>query len=653
MKNKTVIVHLGTAGCNVLARKAWSDNPDLVSGFGGKPVFFDLNDFFPLDAAKVPVALPAEAGVYFVDGDFFSGGAAMRREDWQARFPGCRLLAFFSLVRQDMALDAFFAWRCLCGMPCSPQGLAAKLPVIRMVDYAENLRGAFRLFGRENTWLHVDLSGKDPDGALDAFWRFAGLPAPGAGGLYPRPRMSLSLSRDFLRFIQICIPLAVTLQKAWDSPWIAHSQYFEEQNPRSFFSPEERRDFLAKFAASNAEAAAILGLERLFSDPAPEPDWEPFPGLTPEAAYGVAERLDRDFARARMAEFDAASVCYMTREQHLVRRALHDVCDGPSAFSPAPARHAAGPKLSVLTLAYNHARYITENIESVLAQRVNFPLQHIIADDGSNDGTRDIILKYAAKHPHIVPVFQKNRTYGAENLRVLFDMCRTEYAALCDGDDYFTDPLKLQSQADFLDEHKDCGMCFHPVRVIFQDGTGREPVVFPDPQTMPRGVRPFYYLIELVRWNFMQSNAVMYRWRFKDGLPGWFRTDLCPGDWYWHLLHAEQGKIGFINKTMSVYRRHSGGVYHLSDTDRPKHRARVGMKQLESYDVINKHFNRKYESILLELTDSVFAECFIYDTERAEEEGGAPVMEKMCDAYPEFAQHFIDTVTKGGGQKPG
>jgi hypothetical protein len=148
----------------------------------------------------------------------------------------------------------------------------------------------------------------------------------------------------------------------------------------------------------------------------------------------------------------------------------------------------------------------------------------------------------------------------------------------------------------------------------------------------------------------MQTNSVMYRWRFRNGLPDWFRTDLTPGDWYWHLLHAEMGKIAFINTEMSVYRRHEKGVYWLSEVDAIKHRALVGMRELEVYDVINKHFDRKFESILLDLTNGVFADCLLYDTRQKEEAGAEadtaeePVLNKLCDKYPDFARHFLDSL---------
>jgi hypothetical protein len=90
---------------------------------------------------------------------------------------------------------------------------------------------------------------------------------------------------------------------------------------------------------------------------------------------------------------------------------------------------------------------------------------------------------------------------------------RSPYVAICDGDDYFTDPLKLQLQADFLDAHKDCGLCFHVVRVVYEDFPEREHL-YPPVEQLPRGIRTFYYLSDLIKRNLIQTNSAMYRWRF-------------------------------------------------------------------------------------------------------------------------------------------
>ncbi len=302
---------------------------------------------------------------------------------------------------------------------------------------------------------------------------------------------------------------------------------------------------------------------------------------------------------------------------------------------------AEQPKVSVCTLTYNHALYIAECIEGVIAQQTDFPIRHIIADDCSNDGAQDIIRDYAARYPHIVPVFQKKCSYGPENVRAMFDLARTEYVALCDGDDYFSDPAKLQTQVDLLDANRDAGLCFHTVRVVYEYAQEQERI-YPPEEILPRGIRPFYYLVDLLRNNFIQTNSVMYRWRFRNGLPDWFRTNITPGDRFWHLLHAEEGKIAFINKVMSVYRRHEKSVFHLSEVDALKHRARFAIREIDVWDVINKHFNGKYESIIVDMVNHIFADCVLYDAQQ-EEKGviEEPMLHKLANKYPDFTRKFL------------
>lgn len=333
---------------------------------------------------------------------------------------------------------------------------------------------------------------------------------------------------------------------------------------------------------------------------------------------------------------DAIPVQYRNLEQHFIVRGFHEACGNILTKSQQP-------RLSVLTLTYNHAPFIAQNIESVLSQQTSFPIQHIIADDASEDGTQEIISQYAAQYANIIPIFQKKRTYGPGNVRTLFDFARTEYVAICDGDDYFTDPTKLQTQVDFLEQNNDCALCFHVVRVIYEDNPDRERF-YPPEELLPRGIRKFYYLSDLLKCNLIQTNSVVYRWRFSSGLPKWFRADCCPGDWYWHLLHAELGKIGFINKTMSVYRRHKQGIYYLSEVDRLKHRATMGLREIEFYNEVNIHFSRKYESILLDLINGVLADCLLYDIRNSADVSIAPVFPQLIEQFPQLVRHFLSSI---------
>ncbi len=294
--------------------------------------------------------------------------------------------------------------------------------------------------------------------------------------------------------------------------------------------------------------------------------------------------------------------------------------------------------LTVLTMTYNHEKYIAECMESVLAQKTSFPVQHIVLDHHSTDRTPEIISAYAEKYPSIRPVLLSCRRHK-ENVTGLFSRCRTKYAALCDGDDYFTDPLKLQKQVDFLENNLRCALCFHSVSVEFEDGEQKN-FTYPPQSLLPRGVRKEYYLADLFQGNFIQTNSVVYRWRFQDGLPKWFRPDLCPGDWYWHLLHAEKGKIGFLPEVMSVYRRHKNAVYSHAFISKVDHRRDNGMQELETYHVVNEHFEGRYFIRLAGFANGVFADFFKISTEEDDDS----LINQACEKYPYFANHFLQSL---------
>ena len=144
--------------------------------------------------------------------------------------------------------------------------------------------------------------------------------------------------------------------------------------------------------------------------------------------------------------------------------------------------HSGKSRIAIACTTYNHEKYIARAIESFLMQQVNEPFEIHICDDASTDNTQAIITAYQKKYPHIIKanLLRKNlwqKGYAISKY-VLFPAISAEYVALCEGDDYFTDPLKLQKQIDFLDKNKEYAICFHPVKVIHDNGKKTE--IFPD-----------------------------------------------------------------------------------------------------------------------------------------------------------------------------
>ena len=188
-------------------------------------------------------------------------------------------------------------------------------------------------------------------------------------------------------------------------------------------------------------------------------------------------------------------------------------------------------------------------IEGFLMQQTNFDYEIIIADDCSTDDTGKIIKEYEKKHPHVFNSLHRKKNMGAiPNLMEAMKHAKGEYIALCEGDDYWTNPQKLQKQVDFMDKNRDYSICFHPVKITFEDS--KETSIFPEDVSN-------LTLKRLVSANYIQTNSVLYRRQDYSQL----KDDVMPGDWYLHLFHAQFGKIGCINEAMSVYRRHSRGLW--------------------------------------------------------------------------------------------
>ena len=189
-----------------------------------------------------------------------------------------------------------------------------------------------------------------------------------------------------------------------------------------------------------------------------------------------------------------------------------------------------------------------------------------------------------------------------------------------------------------MEKQPECSLCFHPVNVIYEDGSPLR--IYPPTNLLPGGVRKFYTINDLLVANLIQTNSVMYRWRFREGLPDWFDATLIPGDWYWHLLHAELGLIGYLPEHMSIYRRHAASLYASAEGDQLKHYNLHGLKELHMYYQCNKHFSNRYYKEFYRLAKGVLANFVnIYI-----KSGDDTLLKKSCASYPDFAKDFLSQI---------
>ena len=252
-------------------------------------------------------------------------------------------------------------------------------------------------------------------------------------------------------------------------------------------------------------------------------------------------------------------------------------------------------RVTIATITYNQENYIRQALESFVSQKTNFEFSVIISDDCSTDGTSAIIQEFARQYPHIIfPVFHETNIGVQANYIETLSRIATEFAVICEGDDYFTDIKKLQKQVDYLDTHKEISLCFHPVNVIYE-GKKRSPSVFPS--NSYRFNKSLLTVDDLLKRNFIQTNSAMYRWRFTQNgsFESTFPKDILPCDHYLHLLHAQVGGIAYINGNMAVYRRHPSGIWDDSDKDERKFYLKYGIDIIGFYVNVLKNIAKDKE----------------------------------------------------------
>lgn len=213
------------------------------------------------------------------------------------------------------------------------------------------------------------------------------------------------------------------------------------------------------------------------------------------------------------------------------------------------------PTVSILCITYNQEKFISKTLDGFISQEADFSYEVLIHDDASTDNTRAIIDSYASKHPGIFKTFYEDENqYSKGTFDFVNDMFRAskgEYIAFCEGDDYWTDPQKLQKQVNFLRASTQYALCFHPVKIVYDDKSHEDIV-----SSVMNGTKK-YTLGELLKDNYIYTCSVMYRRADYKNLV----HSILPQDLYLHLYHAQNGKIGFLKDVMASYRKQPDGVW--------------------------------------------------------------------------------------------
>lgn len=239
--------------------------------------------------------------------------------------------------------------------------------------------------------------------------------------------------------------------------------------------------------------------------------------------------------------------------------------------------------MSISVVTFNQKDFIKQCLDGILMQQTDFNFEIILGEDESNDGTREICIEYANKYPDKIKLFLRSRkdvifingnATGRFNMIENLKACQGKYIALCEGDDYWNDPLKLQKQVDFMEANLDYNICFHDAS-IYNQNTHKI-----DEDALTRDVSDTTSVMDLVHGNYIHTPTVVFRNGFK--LPHWFKKSPL-GDWTLYMLIVKDGKIKKLNDTMAVYRVHSDSLWSSKSQKERNQNTYITMRLLYKY----------------------------------------------------------------------
>lgn len=264
------------------------------------------------------------------------------------------------------------------------------------------------------------------------------------------------------------------------------------------------------------------------------------------------------------------------------------------------------PLVSISCITYNHDPYIRQCLEGILMQECDFEYEILIHDDASTDGTSDIIREYQGKYPEIIKPIIQTQNQWSQGIRGMmprfnFPRAKGKYIALCEGDDYWTDPFKLQKQVDFLEANPEFSFCFHDTYQLNQK-TGEK--------YLRIGNRSIDEIVDLksviIQNNFPTASLLFKTSSYKPQLN--ILSKSSKGDYVLVVRLAEKGLGKYLPRVMSVYRLHGGGVWSMKDTSYKLH------EDLKFYNYLYEYFNDKsIRKIIIQKRNKTYESLAFHD----------------------------------------
>lgn len=237
-----------------------------------------------------------------------------------------------------------------------------------------------------------------------------------------------------------------------------------------------------------------------------------------------------------------------------------------------------GVTVAVIVVTYNHKNTIARCLDSIIEQKVDFPIKVYVADDASTDGTSDIVREYANRDSIIIPLIRGKNMGAVPSCISALREISSEFFVITEGDDYWCDPEKLKLQVDALRRHPECSCCSHVTEARDKNGNHLSYI--------PKKCKGNYRLFDFMRAPPCHTTSLLYR-NFLQSLDDREWSHLTGDGWY-IAMALDRGKMIFLNRVMSVYNVSGEGAWSkLSDEER------VAIHQKTSY-MMDQFFHFKY-----------------------------------------------------------
>ena len=255
--------------------------------------------------------------------------------------------------------------------------------------------------------------------------------------------------------------------------------------------------------------------------------------------------------------------------------------------------------VAIHCLVYNHEPYLRDCFEGFVMQKTDFRFVAIVHDDVSTDKSADIIREYAEKYPDIIkPIYETENQWSKHDgslERIMDDAIDTigaKYVAMCEGDDYWTDPYKLQKQVDFLESHPDFSMCCHGADV--RNETSRTV----DCACEKMQTREYFPIDAFPVWQ-IPTASIVYKKKEVDAYPIVDKEKFVARDVTLILTCMHVGRVWGEKEHMSVYRMNAGGATsHINSWNDKLKLCKHYEALIQNFPLIDKDFCNRYIAMI-------------------------------------------------------